>query len=246
MDTRNLSQIKIPKWLAIIILLIVAIFGTNLQQAVDTSSIPTIDGASTTEWTESIAPNYVVQVGKAQFESSIAEGHYTTETDSLKRPTYVIGNVTYRMMREGSERERENLPKPTGWPKNAEVDIELSNGDIYHGWFWNRSHLLAKSLGGPDTKDNLVPGTRMQNVGNNDGTGGMAYTETKVRNYLKKHKNVTVLYEVTPVYVANELIPRTCIIDIQSSDYKLDEEVIVYNAQKGYIIDYNTGTWNKI
>ena len=41
----------------------------------------------------------------------------------------------------------------------------------------------------------------MQNVGANDGIGGMAYTERKVVNYLYKHHDVSVYYSAMPVYI---------------------------------------------
>lgn len=247
MKRKRINDITIPWPIAIILLLLVALAQPVTQTTTPTvSSVPYVQGASTMEWDESTAPNYVTITGTAELPESVPEpGKYQIQTDDLKRPVYVIGNVTYDMMINGSERERDDMPNPTGWPKNAEVDIKLPNGNTYHGWFWNRSHLLAKSLGGPDTKENLVPGTRMQNVGNNDGDGGMAYTEAKVRKYLKSHKDVTMLYAATPVYHESELIPRSVIVDVKSSDDGINERVIVYNAQRGYAIDYTNGTWVK-
>lgn len=81
---------------------------------------------------------------------------------------------------------------------------------------WNRSHLIADSLGGRAFRRNLIKGTRMQNVGANDGKGGMAYTERKVVNYLYKHQKASVYYSAKPIYKDNELIPRSVIVDIKS------------------------------
>jgi len=55
---------------------------------------------------------------------------------------------------------------------------EFPNGKIYNGYFYNRSHLIADSLGGRSYKYNVVTGTRQQNVGNN-GDGGMQSIEKK-------------------------------------------------------------------
>jgi DNA-entry nuclease len=71
---------------------------------------------------------------------------------------------------------------PVGWGENRIVSIKLYNGKKYKGYLWNRSHLIADSLGGKAIRKNLITGTRMQNVGANDGTGGMAYTERKAVN----------------------------------------------------------------
>lgn len=92
---------------------------------------------------------------------------------------------------------------------------------------------------------NLITGTRMQNVGANDGLGGMAYTERKVVNYLYKHHKASVYYSAKPVYKGKELLPRSVIVDIRSSDRKLNERVIVYNAAKGFRINYRTGKITK-
>ncbi len=85
----------------------------------------------------------------------------------------------------------------------------------------------------------------MQNVGANDGKGGMAYTETIARDYLKNNPNQTLYYSATPVYYQNEIVPRVVIVDMKSSDGSIDMEVEVFNSQKGYTIDYTTGAWSK-
>jgi len=104
------------------------------------------------------------------------------------------------------------------------------------------SHLIADSLGGRAFRRNLITGTRMQNVGANDGRGGMAYTERKVVNYLYRHHKASVYYSANPVYKGKELVPRSVIVDIQSSDGEINERVIVlYNAAKGFKINYKKG-----
>jgi DNA-entry nuclease len=80
-------------------------------------------------------------------------------------------------------------------------------GGYYTGYFWNRSHLIADSLGGHAVRRNLVTGTRMQNVGSQrDRDGGMAYCETKVRNWLYKHHTGSVYYRAEPIYRKKELV----------------------------------------
>ena len=145
-----------------------------------------------------------------------------------------------------TDREREDIHEihPAGWGHNREVDIVNPDGSTYHGAIFNRSHLLAKSLGGDDADYNLVTGTRTQNVGDNTGqNGGMAYTEGLARDWLR-HNDGTVYYSATPVYEGDELLPRSVIVDVRSSDGELDLEVEVYNAVAGYDVDYATGRFS--
>jgi DNA-entry nuclease len=98
--------------------------------------------------------------------------------DELGRATGAVALVTYDSMEAGRAREREDTSElyPTGWGHNQEVDIAMPDGTVYHGFLYNRSHLVAKSLGGDDALHNLICATRTQNVGANlDGwDGGMA------------------------------------------------------------------------
>lgn len=209
-------------------------------------------------------PNYVSVQGKADIADDLSTDltykeftadeltngsiHYTG-LDSLGRCQTVAGVITYKMREEGTEREREDMPDPSGWKYNGKsnnfkAEIDLLNGKTYKGYFYNRSHLIAKSLGGVETEQNLVTGTRTQNVGKNDGNGGMAYTEEKARNYLDTHKDKVVYYKATPVYIDNELVPRSVFVDIKTDDGTLNEHVEVFNYCYGYTIDYTTGQVN--
>lgn len=198
-----------------------------------------------TTWDESESPNYVRLVGDAVIDEELEPGQVEySSLDALGRTGQVRACITYQMMVDGEARERGSLPDPSGWPEqNREVEVQLPNGRTYHGWFWNRSHLLAKSLGGSDEVENLVTGTRMQNVGANDGQGGMDVFESAIRDWLEYRPDVTVQYVATPVYEGDELIPRSVIVDVLSSDGEIDEELEVYNACKGYAIDYDDGSF---
>lgn len=106
--------------------------------------------------------------------------------------------------------------------------------------------MIAKSLGGKDELENLVNGTRMQNVGMNDSSnpGGMAYTETIARDWLDKNPDGTIQYVATPVYEGNEIMPRSVFVDIKTSDGSINQHVEVFNTAYGYTIDYSTGKFN--
>lgn len=211
-------------------------------KAQETASQEPITYAYTT-WNEAESPNYVRHVGDARIAQQLSPGEVRySQLDSLGRAGQVAACVTKQMMDEGTASERGDLPDPAGWGNNEKVQIELPNGRLYHGWFWNRSHLLAKSLGGDAELHNLVTGTRMQNVGANNDQGGMEMTEAAVRALLRQHPDTTVMYVATPVYEGSELIPRSVFVDVLSSDGIINEEVEVYNAAKGFQIDYSTGS----
>ena len=109
---------------------------------------------------------------------------------------------------------------------------------------YNRSHLIADSLGGKATKENAITGTRTQNVGE-DNRGGMAYMETILREFFKHKTDVTVYYQVKPLYNGNELLPRSVEVNVKASDGSIDQKIIVYNTANGYNIDYNNATVTK-
>lgn len=162
--------------------------------------------------------------------------------DMLGRSTRAVGNITKALRDDGSDRDRDMPDEICGWPDhNPKVEIDLGGGDAYRGYLFNRSHLIAKSLGGADAPENMITGTRTQNVGRNQPPGGMAYTETLARDWLDAHPDGTVLYMATPNYQGDELLPRTVTVDIRTSDGAIDQHVTVYNTADGYGIDYLHG-----
>lgn len=215
-----------------------------------TDSAANPNEAGAWEWDEGEAPDYVRRTGSGQVDDTLAPGevHYSG-LDSLGRAQAVKACVTKAMVDEGTAREREDISdiRPSGWPEdNDEVSIELPNGRTYHGWLFNRSHLLAKSLGGKDEAENLVTGTRTQNVGANDGRGGIAACETMVRDWLTQNPKGHVWYDVTPQYEGDELVPRAVTVDLRSSDGTLDGHYVTYNAVKGFEIEYSDGSWSML
>ena len=209
---------------------------------------PEAGPASWTEWDEAAYPNYYRVVGPAfvdeeRYEAlGVGEISYS-ELDDMGRAGTVCSHVTIDQVREGIGREREEMfdLEPSGWGNNTQVAITCPDGTVYHGFFWNRSHLLAKSLGGEDIIENVICGTRMQNVGGNDDGGGMAWCEEQARDWIFSHPYGTVWYSATPVYEGFELVPRSVIVEMYSSDGTLDMEVEVFNTAHGYAIDYHTG-----
>lgn len=229
-------------------------------------TISSSEDSNTLGWTEFDAvayPNYVklydipctvdieLQPGEIQF----------SEVDDLGRSGRAVGNITAELVQESAGWRTEFAPNsnPSGWGHNEEVEITFPNHAPYHGWMWNRSHLIADSLGGythvynedgsinedesTTPKTNLVTGTRTQNVGDNDGEGGMAFFERKTVDWLNNHPEDTVWYSARPVYEGDELVPRSVIVSLTNPDHTFEYVGEVFNAANGYTIDYTNGTF---
>lgn len=197
-------------------------------------------------------------VGQAVIEHKDAvKGQITyLPLDDLDRATGAYGYITHDMYENAKGSNPTITVDPTGWNSNKKTiftydvnndgKINKKDGDkSYKGWFWNRSHLVADSLGGDVSANNLITGTRMQNVGWNNNKGGMAYTESKTRKFLENNDNCDVYYSAKPNYLNNELVARTVTVDVKSCDDTLNERVIVDNNSPSHTIDYMTGDWKE-
>ena len=211
---------------------------------------------------ENVTPDMYQILGEAEIDESKFSTKYSYSYDELGRTTIAYGLVNYNAVMEskGWRADFEANSEPTGWWKldsngqivmkknkkvsnNEKVKITLPNGKIYNGHFYNRSHLIADSLGGRSYKYNVITGTRQQNVGNNGG-GGMQYIEKKVKDYVEETKNI-VYYSAEPVYNGNELVPRYVIVNAKSDDGVINEKVKVFNNASGYEINYADGSFTK-
>lgn len=198
-------------------------------------------------WDEAAAPQYVLRVGDASLpQQPDGVGMTYGGLDDCGRATWAMlvadGPWYQRKLEQG--RDETELPDPAGWPAdNPELPVVTPDGKVYQGYFWNRSHLVADALGGDPVVENLVIGTRMQNVGSNDGEGGMLYVETLARDWLAAHPSADdrLYYRAEAIYQGTEPIPRAVRVDVLSGDGTIDGEWIVFNAAKGYSIDYTTG-----
>ena len=197
------------------------------------------------EWSEDAAPNYLYEVGAAVVRHDADAGEYRySDLDSLGRTQEAYAVITHQDRSHAEKRGRTHMDssiKPSGWGHNDRFGISLPNGKTYHGYLWNRSHLIADSLGGAMRVENMITGTRTQNVGANDGEGGMGYCETIARDWLDRHADGALYYAAMPLYVGDEPVARAVLVDMKSSDGTIDSEYIVYNAAKGCVIDYATG-----
>lgn len=120
---------------------------------------------------------------------------------------------------------------PSGWVQHrySFVDREM---------LYNRSHLIAHQLCGEDANErNLITGTRTMNA------VGMTYYEELVGDYVRQTNN-HVLYRVTPLFAANDLVARGVQMEAESVEdggRAIRFNVFVYNVEPGVEIDYVTG-----
>lgn len=228
----------------------------NEANTTESDSVPLVSGDDNqtntrayTSWTEDDCPHYYRIVGDAEMDANLQPGEVSySGLDHLGRSGCAVACVTYDLMVEGIARSRNDMSSitPSGWGHNEVVDIELPDGSYYHGYLFNRSHLIAKSLGGSDIQENLVTGTRMQNVGANNPAGGMLFCEQTARDWLENNPEGWILYSATPVYEGDELVCRSVIVNMLSSDGAINMQVEVYNAAQGFEINYGTGEFTTV
>ena len=216
----------------------------------NTSATQTTTGSyEPTEYNAELYPDMYRIDGKAIIpQNDLQPGDIEYTYDKSTKTQYVHALLSYENYEYGKrDRESINGIDPIGGPnKNGETSVTFSDGTTYNGWFWNRSHLLGHALGGADEEKNLVTGTRAQNVGKNNMNGGMQFAEETARDYLANHKDGTLYYFVTPVYLDDENIPRSVFVDMRSDDDSIDMHIEVFNTMPGYDINYVDGTWSKI
>ena len=167
--------------------------------------------------------------------------------DEKGRTTEARATLTYENYYKSLKTRDTFKEDPVGWPaQNPKVTIHYGSYKTYHGYFWNRSHLIGDALGGAAIPQNAITGTRAQNVG--QGTGGMRYPESTVEKYFKKHGNLAkkVYYSAKPVYFGDEKIPRSVLVRAYSEDEEVNLYVEVFNVAPGYTIDYNNATFTEV
>ena len=120
---------------------------------------------------------------------------------------------------------------PSGW-------VQRKYSFVDDGMLYNRCHLIAHQLCGEDANErNLITGTRTFNV------IGMLYYEELVGDYVRATGN-HVLYRVTPLFAANDLVARGVQMEaksIEDNGEAVQFNVFVYNVEPGVAIDYATG-----
>ena len=120
---------------------------------------------------------------------------------------------------------------PSGW-------VQRKYSFVDDGMLYNRSHLIAHQLCGENANEkNLITGTRTFNA------VGMLYYEELVGDYVRSTGN-HVLYRVTPLFAANDLVARGVQMEaksVEDNGKAVQFNVFVYNVEPGVAIDYVTG-----
>lgn len=151
------------------------------------------------------------------------------EPDALGRCAAAFANVGTDLMPAEPRGEIGGV-KPTGW--------QFAKYDFIDGkYLYNRCHLIGYQLTGENANPrNLITGTRYLNV------KGMLPFENRAADYVKE-TGCHVLYRVTPVFEADELVARGVLMEAWSveDDGGLRFCVFCYNVQPGVSINYATG-----
>ena len=169
-------------------------------------------------------------------------------SDVIKRPSFASST---HIAGEYADGVYDKTKKVWYSPSKAKLNNQILQLDGYRGYLYNKSHLLAWSLGGDMEAHNLILGTRSQNVGTNKSkeAGGMSYLETKVRNAVYDDHDIKVFYQTVPVYKEKEIIPRGVFVraySVNDNGKTLNESVYTINTQSGVTIDYTNGTFKQI
>ncbi|MDA3146519.1 DNA/RNA non-specific endonuclease [Leucobacter sp. UCMA 4100] len=249
-DAKHISAVKQLKLLlSIAALCAVGIAAYWSPELLGDDHASEINHGSIRAKTAHLSEDYVTEIGPAErsYDPLTPGVVEYCPLDRLTRPGCAFADLTLSQRRFAQEEGR--LPiqvDPPGWQGNREVAIlaleSVEGSRDYRGWFWNRSHLIADSLGGSAGPENLISGTRMQNVGSTQ-TGGMSYTETIARSWLDSQTDDScpLYYAATPQYIGDELVPRSVKVDMRSCDGTIDIGLTVLNIANGYAIDYSTG-----
>ncbi|ANZ58390.1 DNA-entry nuclease [Fructilactobacillus lindneri] len=135
--------------------------------------------------------------------------------------------------------------KPTGWYNQPK---KVNGKKVFPV---NRGHLIAYSCsfnlnndgqpdpgqkGSIDNPKNLFTQTAFSNQ------KVMTINEQMVRNALEKNKKV--IYQVTPVYVGDDLMAQGLWVQAASTDGSMHFDRYLYNVQPGLNFDYATGRSN--
>lgn len=152
------------------------------------------------------------------------------DLDALGRCTTAFANVGQDLM-PTEKRGSIGSVKPTGW-RTAKYDF------IDGKYLYNRCHLIGYQLTAENANNkNLITGTRYLNV------TGMLPFENMVADYVKETNN-HVLYRVTPVFGADNLVASGVQMEAKSVEDNGEGilfNVYCFNVQPGVSIDYATG-----
>lgn len=167
-----------------------------------------------------------------EYDRATEEGCFKkfSKLDSLGRTRKALACVGPESLGQGKRGDISRI-HPAGWHQQRYDFIPGQS-------LYNRCHLIAWSLCGENAnRKNLLTGTRYLNE------TGMLPFEEQILNYIRDTGN-HVLYRVTPMYNAEELVCRGVRLETQSVEdhgKTLCFHVYCYNLQPHVQIDYATG-----
>lgn len=190
-----------------------------------------------------VGSNPVVDFGKSKIETSTWKSSHVeySNLDKFNRP----GKATAYLDKSNygkSENRAGQRWQPAGW-NNQKVRVEGKSKTVQ-----DRGHLIAYTLtfkfddhgnyskneeGSLDNPLNLTTQSAYSNQ-----VLFQRYEE-KVRSAIQANKKV--IYQVTPLYGKDELMPRAYEMQAVSTDKSLNFNVMIYNVQPGVEFNYKTG-----
>ncbi|RZI47878.1 DNA/RNA non-specific endonuclease [Lactococcus kimchii] len=192
-----------------------------------------------------------------------------TKPNSTFRAAYQIKLSPLDLLKRATgaqiQLQAKDLPSQKREPRLSYNPVGWHNYKFNGHWLMNRGHLVGYQFSGlNDEPKNLVPETAYLNAGSLSGMDdsnpkSMLYYENRLAVWLKTHPNDWLNYQVTPLYKANELIPRQVSLSYHGFDKKgkavkvavggnetIDDngntQVTLDNISPNAIINYSDGT----
>lgn len=210
---------------------------TSVSESVSVSDITgEITSVSVSSIPEYDTEAYIYINGNVPFfteEEKITEAfEIYSPIDDLGRCGVAYANLCTELL-PTEKREDISSVYPSGWVQ------EKYEGIVDQGWLYNRCHLIAYSLAGENANEqNLITGTRYMNI------EGMWQFEETVLYYLKENPDNHVLYRVTPLFEADNLVANGVLMEaysVEDNGAGVCFNVYCYNVSPGIVIDYATG-----
>lgn len=205
-------------------------------------------------------PKYALEIPESHDLYQVEGQERLIQSLLLDKPDYIIDAKTKKPLLAASlvtiysvDSHRGNQQKfnedPVAWPKNKKVVIPYVDGEAYRGWFYNRSHLVADSLGGPAIANNAVTATRTQNVGGPSNDGGMRIPEELAYEFVNdlqsKKKEDALLYIAKPLYQRDQLIPCAVVVHFENEKHHINRTFIVFNIANDFTLNYQNGQFKR-
>ncbi|EHI68717.1 DNA/RNA non-specific endonuclease [Streptococcus ictaluri] len=169
------------------------------------------------------------------------KGIYTLELENLDNLNRAqSAHIQLQDKHETTDNRSKINYNPVGWH-----NYEMPYGDgTKKAWVMNRGRLIGYQFCGlNDEPKNLVTMTAWLNTGaysggNDSNPEGMLYYENRLDSWLALHPNFWLDYKVTPIYNANELLPRQIELQYVGIDFSGKLLNIKLNSDKE-VIDEN-------